>query len=137
MTSNLASDVIAEHGLQLRRENEDIAKERFEGNFEEKDHDNKITISRHFKEKIVQPILKRHFRRDEFLGRITEIVYFLPFSRSELIHLVELELQFWAARAKKKHNISLSWDKVGLFLDNFYSFRVKVIIFSGFRQSSC
>ena len=45
------------------------------------DIEDKITISRHFKERIVQPILKRHFQRDEFLGRINEIVYFLPFSR--------------------------------------------------------
>ena len=37
-----------------------------------------------------------HFRRDEFLGRINEMVYFLPFSRSELITLVTRELNFWA-----------------------------------------
>ena len=43
-----------------------------------------VTISRRFKEKVVQPILKRHFGRDEFLGRINEIVYFLPFSRVSL-----------------------------------------------------
>ena len=33
-----------------------------------------------------------HFRRDEFLGRINEIVYFLPFSHSELLSLVTKEL---------------------------------------------
>ena len=37
-----------------------------------------------------------HFRRDEFLGRINEMVYFLPFSRSELITLATRELNFWA-----------------------------------------
>ena len=42
----------------------------------------KITVSSHFKENVVRPVLKYHFRRDEFLGRINEIVYFLPFSRS-------------------------------------------------------
>ena len=41
---------------------------------------------------------QRHFRRDEFLGRISEIVYFLPFSRSELRNLVEKELQYWLQR---------------------------------------
>ena len=41
----------------------------------------KITVSSHFKENVVRPVLKYHFRRDEFLGRINEIVYFLPFSR--------------------------------------------------------
>lgn len=39
-----------------------------------------------------------HFRRDEFLGRISEIVYFLPFSHSELLHLVTKELSFWAKK---------------------------------------
>lgn len=39
-----------------------------------------------------------HFRRDEFLGRITEIVYFLPFSHSELLQLVSKELSFWAKK---------------------------------------
>merc|ERR1719470_620512 len=37
MTSNLASTEIAEHALQLRREAEDIAKERYAGNIEDKD----------------------------------------------------------------------------------------------------
>ncbi|CAF94203.1 unnamed protein product, partial [Tetraodon nigroviridis] len=57
-----------------------------------------ITISKQFKESVIQPILKAHFRRDEFLGRITEIVYFLPFSHSELLHLVTKELSFWAKK---------------------------------------
>lgn len=41
-----------------------------------------------------------HFRRDEFLGRINEIVYFLPFCHSELIQLVSKELNFWAKRVR-------------------------------------
>jgi len=114
MTSNLASTEIAEHALQLRREAQEVDKQRYEGSIEDQDLEDKITISRHFKEKIVQPILKYHFRRDEFLGRINEIVYFLPFSRSELILLVEKELEFWSERAKKKHKIGLTWDKGAL-----------------------
>lgn len=89
----------------------------------------KVTISREFKEKVIQPILKvwkiggilkflftvffqfqRHFKRDEFLGRITEMVYFLPFSRSELISLVTRELELWQKRAINKHKIELQWD---------------------------
>jgi ATP-dependent Clp protease ATP-binding subunit ClpB len=31
--------------------------------------------------------------------------------RSELLTLVEKELRFWAERAKKKHKITLSWDR--------------------------
>lgn len=57
-----------------------------------------ITISRKFKDNVMKPILKRHFRRDEFLGRINEIVYFLPFSRQELTKLVLRELQYWAKK---------------------------------------
>lgn len=52
-------------------------------------------ISRKFKDKIVKPILKRHFKRDEFLGRINEIVYFLPFSETELKKIVQMELKHW------------------------------------------
>ena len=69
-----------------------------------------------------------HFKRDEFLGRINEIVYFLPFSRSELTKLVTRELDVWAGKvggfifmqwfkivsykqAKKKHGITLTWDR--------------------------
>ena len=59
---------------------------------------------------VVEPILKSHFRRDEFLGRINEMVYFLPFSRQELITLVEKEMTFWAKKAKEKHNVDIRWD---------------------------
>lgn len=116
MTSNLASDEIAEHGLELRREAERIRAERLktsEGKYltsfnnffvltfmyiaDDKSLDN-IVISRKFKDQVVKPILKAHFKRDEFLGRINEVVYFLPFSRSELIQLVDRELQLWAKR---------------------------------------
>lgn len=58
-------------------------------------------ISRKFKDEVVKPILKRHFKRDEFLGRINEIVYFLPFSRRELLQLVQRELECWAERVRK------------------------------------
>lgn len=44
--------------------------------------------------------LQAHFRRDEFLGRINEIVYFLPFCHSELIQLVNKELSFWAKKVR-------------------------------------
>ncbi|KAK7867768.1 hypothetical protein R5R35_002267 [Gryllus longicercus] len=111
MTSNLASDEIAEHALQLRREAQDIVDKKLEGKLENMEMTETITISRHFKENVVQPILKKHFRRDEFLGRINEIVYFLPFSRSELLKLVSKELHFWAKKAKEKHQIDLTWDR--------------------------
>lgn len=59
-----------------------------------------IAISRKFKDDVVKPILKQHFKRDEFLGRINEIVYFLPFSRAELTKLVQRELQYWAEKVR-------------------------------------
>ncbi|XP_054268937.1 caseinolytic peptidase B protein homolog [Macrosteles quadrilineatus] len=110
MTSNLASDEIAEHALQLRREAQDLMNQRLEGKFDEETSSN-ITISRHFKDKVVRPILKKHFGRDEFLGRINEIVYFLPFSNAELNKLVSKELCTWAKKAQEKHMISLEWER--------------------------
>ncbi|XP_077984760.1 mitochondrial disaggregase-like [Glandiceps talaboti] len=111
MTSNLASDVIATHGMQLRKEAEQIAKQRQEGNLDDLEIPEKITISRKFKEQVVEPILKKHFRRDEFLGRINEMVYFLPFSRSELIKLVVKELDSWSEKARERHKMELQWDR--------------------------
>ena len=65
--------------------------------------------------------MKFHFRRDEFLGRINEMVYFLPFSRQELITLVEKEMTFWAKKAKKKHNVDIRWngDVLNLLADGY------------------
>lgn len=44
------------------------------------------------------------------MGRITEMVYFLPFSRSELISLVTKEMELWKKRAKDRHNVDIVWD---------------------------
>jgi len=111
MTSNLASEVIADHAVKLRDEASQISKGKLQGSIDDVNITEKITISREFKEKVIQPILKRHLKRDEFLGRITEMVYFLPFSRSELIILVTRELESWQKRAMKKHKIELQWDR--------------------------
>eukprot|EP01147_Barroeca_monosierra_P002992 gene2992-5781_t len=100
MTSNLASDVIAEHAWELRRRAEELQQT-----------DDQFTLSKQFKEQIIRPILKGHFKRDEFLGRIDEILYFVPFSKSELNQLVLLELNKWRDRAKERHNIDLTWDQ--------------------------
>uniref|UniRef100_A0A5S6QPW8 ClpB_D2-small domain-containing protein n=1 Tax=Trichuris muris TaxID=70415 RepID=A0A5S6QPW8_TRIMR len=55
------------------------------------------------------------------IGRITEIVYFLPFTRAELLQLVSKELQFWKAKAEKKHRIELVWsqDVLKLLADGY------------------
>uniref|UniRef100_A0A8C5UYR4 ClpB family mitochondrial disaggregase n=1 Tax=Microcebus murinus TaxID=30608 RepID=A0A8C5UYR4_MICMU len=111
MTSNVASDEIAQHALQLRQEALEMSRNRIAENLGDVQISDKITISKNFKENVIRPILKAHFRRDEFLGRINEIVYFLPFCHSELIQLVNKELNFWAKRAKQRHNITLLWDR--------------------------
>ncbi|KAK7098087.1 mitochondrial disaggregase-like isoform X2 [Littorina saxatilis] len=106
MTSNLASEEIADYATQLREEAKRLSKHVKLDDMELDD----ITVSRKFKDIVVRPILKKHFQRDEFLGRINEIVYFLPFSRAELSKLVSKELNFWAQRAETKHKIKLLWD---------------------------
>ena len=62
-------------------------------------------------------IVQRHFKRDEFLGRINEMVYFIPFSRSELNRLVERELDLRKERVRNQlfnlncvSSVSLSLD---------------------------
>uniref|UniRef100_A0A674MDE1 ClpB family mitochondrial disaggregase n=1 Tax=Takifugu rubripes TaxID=31033 RepID=A0A674MDE1_TAKRU len=112
MTSNVASDEIAQHALHLRQETEQVSHRKLADNLGEDEHKSEgIAISKQFKESVIQPILKAHFRRDEFLGRITEIVYFLPFGHSELMQLVSKELSFWAKKAKQRHDITLQWDR--------------------------
>ncbi|CAH1780032.1 unnamed protein product [Owenia fusiformis] len=110
MTSNLASDEIAQHGLQLRKEADEIRLNRAVESKEDESVSERVTVSKRFKDQVVRPILKRHFRRDEFLGRINEMVYFLPFSQQELCKLVTKELKFWAKKAQEKHEIDLQWD---------------------------
>ncbi|XP_021964503.1 caseinolytic peptidase B protein homolog [Folsomia candida] len=110
MTSNLASEEIAEHAIQLREEAQELSKERYEGTIDDQEVHERISISSKFKEMVVRPILKHQFKRDEFIGRINEIVYFLPFSKSELTQLVTKELAYWNTKAKEKHGIELKWD---------------------------
>jgi len=108
MTSNLAASEIAKYGQKLRNLRSVKACQ------EENDENKEVTltkVSRDFQEDVVRPILKRHFGRDEFLGRINEFVYFLPFSYSELLLLVEKELKMWAKHAEKQHNIAFTWQE--------------------------
>ncbi|NXG52780.1 CLPB protein, partial [Psilopogon haemacephalus] len=111
MTSNVGSEEIAQHALQLRQEAQNLTHHRKAPDHLAVQEQDKITISRQFKEKVIRPILKAHFRRDEFLGRINEVVYFLPFCQAELLQLVQKELNFWAKKAKARHNITLLWDR--------------------------
>ena len=55
--------------------------------------------------------MKKYFQRDEFIGRISEIVYFFPFSQQQLFDLVEKEMRYWATKAKDKDNITVKWER--------------------------
>ena len=65
-------------------------------------------IDDEFKKYVMYPELKRAFRRNEFLGRINEIVYFLPFTPEQCLKLVERELLKIKEYADKQ-NIEFSW----------------------------
>jgi len=59
--------------------------------------------------KELYPVLKKSFKRDEFLGRINQIVVFLPFKEKEISQVIEIELKKWKKRAEDQHAIKLSW----------------------------
>ena len=98
MTSNLASKEIANYAMGKLTPSNILTEE-------------DMTNSKKFKDAIVKPILQAHFKRDEFLGRITEFVYFLPFSGPELLELVKIELKSWAKIAMENNDIQLIWDQ--------------------------
>ncbi|XP_029654221.1 caseinolytic peptidase B protein homolog [Octopus sinensis] len=80
----------------------------------EKAHPDVLTI-------MLQLFDERHFKRDEFLGRINEFVYFLPFSKYELRRLVVKELEFWAKKAMESNKMTLEWDSsvVEVLIDGY------------------
>ena len=94
MTSNCASDEIAEYDAELRRKNQRLLDH---GTMSEET----IAVTRSFKEQAIKPILKAHFKCDRFLGRIDEILYFLPSSKSELRQLVLYTAKYFVTRFLK------------------------------------
>jgi hypothetical protein len=48
------------------------------------------------------------------IRRIDEMLYFLPFSNAELMQLATIEMDKWASRAQKRHNIKLEWSQEAL-----------------------
>jgi len=117
MTSNLAQ-------TEIGNEAEILRKEAKETEIKKSKNDKLTSLSRNFIEITIQPILKKHFKRDEFLGRINEILYFLPFSDSELRELTKRELKKWEKRAKERHDIDIYWsDRVIEEIQLGYNFR--------------
>jgi ATP-dependent Clp protease ATP-binding subunit ClpB len=103
MTSNLAQTEIADEAEILRIDVED--KGGLDSSYGEEDK----SLSRDFVDHKIYPILRSHFKRDEFLGRINEVLFFLPFNQLELEQIVELEMRKWAKKAREKHSMNLEW----------------------------
>ena len=79
----------------------------------------------------IHPVLKKSLRRDELLGRINQIVVFLPLNEDEvnlylemvqslityqflkIRQVIEKEMKTWQNRAHEKHRIDLSWCSEG------------------------
>uniref|UniRef100_A0A8H7XTG9 Uncharacterized protein n=1 Tax=Psilocybe cubensis TaxID=181762 RepID=A0A8H7XTG9_PSICU len=100
MTSNLGSEEIRQaapglHKLVERTEAVDMHTQYLNGiaNFN----------------KTLYPVLKKTLKRDEFLGRINQMVVFLPFTENEIRKIVRVELDKWKKRAHEHHGIRLSW----------------------------
>jgi len=124
MTSNLGQEEVAQEGQNLRKEASLKGGLGEKDKFSENGEEDESSISRRFIEKRMQPILRSHFRRDEFLGRINDIILFLPFNKTELNQIVDFELNKWAEKAKARHNIILTWgDEVVTLLSEGYNTR--------------
>jgi len=100
MTSNLAQREIADEAIRARSKMPDPD-----------DPEAAEPISEDFKDKVILPILKQHFKRDEFIGRINEILFFLPFTDEQLRKIARMELTKWKVTANERHRIVLEWDK--------------------------
>ncbi|KAL5512879.1 hypothetical protein ACEPAH_3277 [Sanghuangporus vaninii] len=112
MTSNIAGEEIKNAAPVLRQS---AIKSEEEGRPE-----SYIQLIQSFTRSI-RPQLKQHLKRDEFIGRINQIVVFLPLSQEEIETAVQRELAMWCKRAEEKHKIKLTWtDEVVCKLASFY-----------------
>ena len=57
----------------------------------------------------LEPVLKKQFKRDEFLGRLDEILPFEPFTEDHLGQVISHFLQKWVDLASIRHSITLSF----------------------------
>merc|ERR1712228_212739 len=125
MTSNLAQTEIGDEAESLRKEATNMQiKHVSDSESDSNVIEEEVTWARQFIEDTIQPILKSHFKRDEFLGRIDEILYFLPFNNKELKELTVKELNKWNKISMDKHNIEITWDEEAVdLLKDGYNFR--------------
>eukprot|EP01006_Ploeotia_vitrea_P036857 TRINITY_DN66067_c2_g3_i1.p1 TRINITY_DN66067_c2_g3~~TRINITY_DN66067_c2_g3_i1.p1 ORF type:complete len:610 (-),score=20.86 TRINITY_DN66067_c2_g3_i1:478-2307(-) len=124
MTTNLCQREIADEATRLRQLKGESGKlpegeapwiapldssENDDTEWKKKIPTDDITFSREWKRDYIQPLLRRHFGRDEFLGRINEMVFFLPFTDQQLCLLARRELERWSRIAHRRHGITLTW----------------------------
>lgn len=105
MTSNLATEQIKQKSPLLRKL---VAETEAQGRPEEY-----MRVMNQFNRDIY-PQLKARLKRDEFLGRINQMVAFLPLDNEEISTVIHKELDIWRRRAEEKHSIKLSWSREGL-----------------------
>ncbi|KAL5512881.1 hypothetical protein ACEPAH_3279 [Sanghuangporus vaninii] len=101
MTSNIAGEEIKNAAPRLRQLVEQSEKEGRPESYVH--HIQDFTRS-------IRPQLKCHLNRDEFIGRINQIVVFLPLNQEEIEVAVQRELSMWCKRAEEKHKIRLTWN---------------------------
>uniref|UniRef100_A0A673LW76 Caseinolytic peptidase B protein homolog n=1 Tax=Sinocyclocheilus rhinocerous TaxID=307959 RepID=A0A673LW76_9TELE len=89
MTSNAASDEIAQHALQLRQEAQEQSRRRLAENLDDVQK-SEITISNTFKEQVIRPILKVIHHPRVFLSR--HIVFNKPYAYIKLLQLLHFIL---------------------------------------------
>lgn len=110
MTSNLLQDQIREQGDNLRPPVEASAGLSLDTESLQTSTMLKVaSFTEKFLREIAQPVLKYHFKRDEFLGRINEMVIFHPFTQEDLSDIVRMELKHWAEKAEDKHGMIMRW----------------------------
>ena len=108
MTSNIAGEHIKRAAPRLRQS---VTQSEAEGR-----HESYVSLIRDFT-RTIRPELKKHLKRDEFIGRINQIVVFLPLDKEEIRVAVQRELGTWRKRAEEKHQIKLSWTDEGTQAD--------------------
>lgn len=114
MTCNLGAEEIREYVVRRRPPVNDVDI----GGDDELDPDDgletieedEIELPDQFVDEALRPILKREFRRDELLGRIDEVVWFVPLSPGVRRALVSRELQAVRSRAAQR-GVRLRWTR--------------------------
>ena len=120
MTSNIAGEEIKYEATTLRRS---IAQAENEGRYEPYVH-----LIEGFTRRL-RPQMKQHLKRDEFIGRINQILVFLPLNEEEIRLVVERELVMWRKRAEEKHKIKMTWTSEGIFITRLSRVPFLIMIF--------